>query len=276
MEPNPRGVSAFQLGAIAAITGVDLGALPDLLALIDPALAQPLEVGWRGGVRGLAVSLPIPTGHELVSRIEAATSPGRSALATVAGIAGGETYLELRSGDPISAAVRWIGARTPDEDRALLDVVGVERDTRDELVELLGFFAVPRGAVVAWSTGEIELGRVVPRLPSEILDALAGAAQVSAPQRALIRSVHELLARDQPILVSLAVTAKRLVHRLALRYAGMPWDAALRFVTGLYRGDSAKQLGAFAGAVRAQRVESLEVVLGPTEPPVAWVTAVQA
>ena len=276
MEPNPRAVSALHLGTIAASTGIDLGALPDLLALIDPALAQPLGVGWRGGGGALAVSLRIPTRHEHVSRIEAATSPGRSALATVAGISGGETHLELRTGDPITAAVRWIGARTPDEDRALLDALGISRDTRDELVDLLGFFTVPRGTVIARSTGEVELGRVVPRLPPEVLDALAGAAQVSSPQRALIRSVHELLARDQPILVSLAVTSKTLVHRLALRYAAMPWDAALRFVSGLYRGDSAKQLGAFAGAVGAQRVESLEVVLGPTEPPVAWVSAVQA
>ncbi|MCX5748315.1 MAG: hypothetical protein NT062_38170 [Proteobacteria bacterium] len=252
---------AIRVGAIAAIVGVDVAPLATALALVDPLLARPLEVTWRADAAALGIVARVgPADRALVGRLH-------PALATAIGDTECELEVRTVAGEERSeAAVRSIGA--PDF-AARLAALGV-------LPAALAPLPAGSGGLVARvSAGElaVEVGRVVRGPEGAVaVAALAELAGVSAPQRALIAKLHPVLARDLGAFAALTILeGGARAPRLALRYAAMPCDLALRFIGGLYRGDAAARIGAFAGATGAAHVSALELVLGPTEPLAAWI-----
>lgn len=290
MEASPRAAAqALQLGAIASLTEVDIGEMLAVLPLLEPLLTQELRVALRVEGGELAVTAPIlAPAAPSIARLDAALIGSARPLSTVlAASAGGACELELGSTrDPrgVAAAVRVIGERELADDLATAAALGIAGATCVALADQLAHLPDPRGGLVARVTAgalEVELGRVVPATDATrdavlaAIAAIAAAVGVSTHQRTLIAQIHPVLARGQGALVALTATARGLAPRMSIRYAPMPWDTALRFATGLYLGDTATRLGRFAGAVGGEQVAWLDLILGPSEPPVAWIAAAQ-
>lgn len=111
----------------------------------------------------------------------------------------------------------------------------------------------------------------------EAIDQLGEGIGVSAPQRTLFRRIHPELGRGREIVVVTRSTPAAISTQLGISYPVADWPTAVRLAGGLVFNDSegkdvAKRLGEVAGAIAADQLTGLELVLGPHEPPdvVVW------
>jgi hypothetical protein len=109
------------------------------------------------------------------------------------------------------------------------------------------------------------------------LDQLAEDVGVSAPQRKLWQRLHPQTGNGDEISVTTGAVNGQLSNQFAVTYRNISWEQALRLGEGLVlKASEAEQvpaeLGQFAGALDADRPHSLELRLGPHEPPdvVVW------
>lgn len=111
----------------------------------------------------------------------------------------------------------------------------------------------------------------------EGVSQLAEEIGVSAAQRRLWTRMHPELAHGSEIVLTTACTASAISQHFAIGYPITDWAVAMRVATGLVFNDSEAQqvprtLGQLAGALGSDRLESVELVLGPHEPPdvIVW------
>jgi hypothetical protein len=111
----------------------------------------------------------------------------------------------------------------------------------------------------------------------EGIDQLAGDIGVSGAQRKLWRRIHPELGAGNGISLSTGCTPARVSAHFGITYSVTSWEVALRLAEGLVLNDSEAKavptsLGQLAGALGSDHLQSLELVLGPHEPPdvIVW------
>jgi hypothetical protein len=99
------------------------------------------------------------------------------------------------------------------------------------------------------------------------LAAVAQTLAVTAAQKNLIEGVYDMLAKDRDSNAILYVAAENV--RLAVRWRKVRWESAIRIALGFAPPtvDVGRKMGELSGAFAAEAAESVELVLGPTEPP---------
>jgi hypothetical protein len=99
---------------------------------------------------------------------------------------------------------------------------------------------------------------------------LAGELGTSVAQRSLFERVHPILAHGRTTVATLATSLDEVEPTIEVEYPEVPWDIALRVVTGLH-AEAAEHLGALAGATGAAAAASVWLVLGPGRTPLTGV-----
>jgi len=106
----------------------------------------------------------------------------------------------------------------------------------------------------------------------EAIDQLAGDLDVSAAQRKLWRRVHPDLGGGREIAITTSIVVGGISSHLGIVYPITDWSLAVRVAQGLTldateAANVPKQLGELAGILDSDTLTSLELVLGPNEPP---------
>lgn len=260
-----------RIGAIAGIYDIDISAMHDSLGTLGPELAN-----------GTLVTVPITFDRlALTTRVERAqleqicdaTQLERvDRLATASHV----LELELEAGGPqLARTVHIGGGRDFSADLSRLSAFGVDRETIETLRACTSELGVPRAVAdrdekVATSW-QLEL-RHPNSTPAERattrrrLAAVARTLSVTPAQCNLVDSVHDMLAKDRDSDSILFVGTDGV--RLAVRWRHVRWESAIRIALGFGPPvDVGRKLGELSGAFNAESADTVELVLGPTEPP---------
>ncbi|MCW5805810.1 MAG: hypothetical protein KIT31_25795, partial [Deltaproteobacteria bacterium] len=145
---------------------------------------------------------------------------------------------------------------------ARLRLLDPEDGLRDRLVRIT-VYSGPDGRDTM-----VELGA---QLGDDALARIRAADLGCSPaQLRLLDQIHPILAGGRPVWIRCAVAtdvATGLLPGATLTYPGGTLDHALRVVGGLSTTDGASaRFGAFVGALGADRVRSIELAIGPSDP----------
>ena len=194
-------------------------------------------------------------------------------------------HIRVRVDGATSVAAVRTGQLAP---RAAVDALAppAVRDAWFDLVEQLCSIADARiigtTLYVDGSRAEIAIryparSRETEMILMEGISQLAEDIGVSDAQRRLWARVHPELGRGSEIVLTTACTQTAVSAHFAISYPITDWAVAMRLAEGLVLNDSeAKQvpktLGQLAGALGSDRLDSVELVLGPHEPPdvIVW------
>lgn len=198
-----------------------------------------------------------------------------------ASLADPDATLRLRiDGDRLSAGITTPGAIEPD-----VAVSKLASETfRAAWLDVVSQFCSIQSGRIAARTRYVDGSRasIEIRYPAraragdlelvEAIDQLAGDLDVSAAQRTLWRRVHPDLGGGREISVTTSVVVGGISSHLGIAYPITDWSLAVRVAQGLTldAGEAAnipKQLGELAGILDSDQLASLELVLGPNEPP---------
>jgi len=243
------------------------------LALAAAKVGGELLVGASAHGRRLEVVMAYePAAHEVLA-------PGIAALP-------GADQLRVRIDGDDSEVM--FGRRTRIEPSAAVDELAppAVREGWLELVEQMCSIADARITGVARAAdgrrGLIQVGypardRDTDAMLIEAIDQLGEGIGVSAPQRTLFRRIHPQLGRGAEIVVATRCTETAVSSHFAISYPISAWETAVRLAAGLVLNDSegkevSRRLGEVAGALAADQLTGIELVLGPHEPPdlVVW------
>jgi hypothetical protein len=261
-----------RIGAIAGIYDIDISAMHAALGTLGPQLAQ-----------GTLVTLPIT-----FDRLGVTTRVVREQLDQICDaaqleridrlVAPSHAYeLELESGArPLARAVHVGGGRDLGADLSRLSAFGVDAATLDTLRTCASELGVPTAIVdrvesasASWHL-EFRHSNETPEERASTRRRLAAVARTlaaTAAQANLVEGVHDMLAKDRDSNAILYVAAENV--RLAVRWRKVRWESAIRIALGFAPPtvDVGRKMGELSGAFAAEAAESVELVLGPTEPP---------
>ena len=208
------------------------------------------------------------------------------ALAPDTAVPTGTDHLRVRiDGEDVEVMFALGGPREPDAavDELALDAV---REPWLELVSQLCSIADAKISGRARSAdGQRAMlqityparGRDMDAMLIEAISELSDGIGVSPAQRTLFRRIHPELGRGSEIVLTTRTTPTQVSAQLGISYPITEWATAVRLAGGLVFNDSegkdvSRRLGEVAGAVAADKLAGLEIVLGPHEPPdvVVW------
>jgi hypothetical protein len=287
MELNPLlTVRSAQLGALSSAVGIELGVASNVLLLDESILGGRLVAAISGDAQKLAFTSPIEDRERAaiwVRQLEADLTSNQALSKVLSAGLAGDFELEVQTTPAKGAdvALRVMGQRSTEQDIAAAVAAGIPDAVCTELGELVdkmfsmgtnvGAFAVRTGD----DGREVELGRVMPDDADALTKLVALGERVGAtkPQLGLVQKIHSLLAKGKGMSSTLTATPDGVSKRLSLRYMNPSLDLVLQLADSLYRGDTAKKLGTFAGAVAADQLAWIDLLLGPAEPPGLWIAA---
>ncbi len=267
--------SATRLGRLGVLLELRGGvSAPVLAAAMAAPSDRPILVG--AAAHGGRLDLVIPATHD--TAVAVGLGDGASdATAFRIRLDGAQTSVALARAGAISprAAVDEIAAGAP------AATIAAWFDLVDQLCAIAG------GAIAGRSRGATGGGSIAVRYPvrdaqAEIyliaaVDQLAAGLGSSAAQRRLWQRIHPQLGAGREVTVESQLVADRVSQRLVVGYPVTDWATAIRLAEGLVLDPSEaaeipKRLGAVAGALDSDKLESLEIELGPHEPPevVVW------
>jgi hypothetical protein len=251
-------------------------------ATLAPVLAAaaiaggPLLVGASAHGQRLTVVMPYRPD------VLAAVAPGSPAAPAT-----GPARLQLQlDGELMSVALATATSLSPDAAVTQL-APRAHRDAWFDLVDQLCSIADGRivGSIRSLDGARLALELRYPQRDREtdfvLIEAIAQLATdlgVSAAQLRLFRRLHPEIGRGTEIALVTTCTAHAGVSpSLGIRYPIASWELALRLAQGLVFNDSEAKavptmLGQLAGALGSDHLQSVELVLGPHEPPdvIVW------
>lgn len=265
-----------RIGALAGIYDIDITAMHGHLGTLGPELAQ-----------GTLVTVPIT-----FDRLGLTTRVTREQLDQICDdaqlgridrlAAASNAYeLELEAGAPLMArSVHVGGGRDLGADLTRLAAFGVSKPTLDTLracaSELGSSSAIVDRAEAATTTWQFEF-RHSNGTPEERaatrrrLAAVARTLAVTPAQMNLVEGVHDMLAKDRDSNSILHIGGENV--RLAVRWRKVRWESAIRIALGFAPNvDVGRKMGELSGAFAAESADTVELVLGPTEPPLMRVS----
>ncbi|HEV7556517.1 MAG TPA: hypothetical protein VGO00_13720 [Kofleriaceae bacterium] len=192
-----------------------------------------------------------------------------------------QSKLRLRvDGDRVAAAITTPGAIEPAAAVAELSPEPFREawlDLVEQFCSVAGGRIIARTRFVDEPRGAIEIRygarpRAADLELAMAIDQLAGDIDVSAAQRRLWMRIHPDLGLGREIAVTTGMAVGGVSSHLGITYPITDWSLAVRVARGLTLddGEAAKvprQLGELAGILDSERLTSLELVLGPNEPP---------
>jgi hypothetical protein len=267
-----------RIGALAGIYDIDISAMHAALGTLGPDLAQGTLVTVPITFDRLGVTTRVV--REQLDQICDATQLERiDRLA-----APSHAYeLELESGGPLLARTVHIGGgRDIEADLTQLSAFGVERATVETLRACTSELGMPR-AIADRDEKVASSWRFEVRHPNSTpgerditrrrLAAVARMLSVTTAQMNLVEGVHDMLAKDRDSDSVLFIGADGAPPRLAVRWRRVRWESAIRIALNFAPTvDVGRKMGELSGAFAAEAAESVELVLGPKEPPLMRVT----
>ncbi len=270
---------AARLAHLGLVLRLREAAVAPVLAAATRIAGEQLLVGASAHGRRLEIVMPY---HPEALAALAPTTPPPSTSATM-----GPALLRVQvDGDVIAVALASTTTKAPDA--AVAEIAPpAYRDAWFDLVDQL--CSIADGRVVG-STRFVDGSRAVLdiRYPQrdgatdfivmEAVEQLAGDIGVSAAQLRLFRKLHPEVGGGSEISLATACTAHAGVSPyLGITYPSTSWELALRLAQGLVLNDSEAKalptmLGQLAGALGSDHLQSIELILGPHEPPdiVVW------
>lgn len=98
------------------------------------------------------------------------------------------------------------------------------------------------------------------------IDLAATALGATGPQRRVVQSLHDTLAKGRDSMAAVRVGGGQV--RMSVRWVDVQWETAIKMMLGFYpRNDAGQKLGELSGAFDAESAAGVELHLGPTEPP---------
>ncbi len=268
-----QATTIARLGAIGGFYGIESAALHAALGRLAPQLQ-----------RGVIVTVPM-TFDSLAVRTRVAREDvhdiiGADQLRRIDLLAPGASRMELEletAGVGLVTTLRVHGGRDVATDCTLLAQLGAGTAA----LAVLGDAAAALGAPVsiadraelgalAWllefrhaNASEAERDRTRERISRAATLLGATAAQLS-----LVDSIHDMLAGDRDSESAVLLDADEPAPRLAVRWTHVRWETVIRMALGFHPGsDAGTKLGQLSGAFGAELAQSVELLLGPSEPP---------
>jgi hypothetical protein len=263
-----------QLAHLGLVLKLREATLEPVLAAASKLADAKLLVGASAHGRRLEVVMPYHPDALAVVAPDAA-APATATLMRI-----------VVDGETMSVALATAGGNK--QPRVAVDELApaAQRDAWFDLVDQLCSIADARivgltrfvdGSRVAIEIQYPQRDRATDFVLMEGIEQLAGDIGVSGAQCKLWRRIHPELGAGNGISLSTSCTPARVSAHFGITYPVTSWEVALRLAEGLVLNDSEAKavptnLGQLAGALGSDRLQSLELVLGPHEPPdvIVW------
>jgi hypothetical protein len=263
-----------RIGALGGFYGVDLDPLHEVLATLGPRLARDAVITVPATFDRIAVATRISR-EQLADIIEPDQRRRLDRLDPDAR----DVELELETdGTTVTRSVRTHRHRSIDADCEHLASLGVGTLAIDSLRDCAAHLGVPFALTDRAQPDNAEWllhfahrnGSDAERATTRAqLLTVARKLAATAPQCNLVDGLHDMLAKDRDSYSALLVNPEQTSLQLSVRWQHVRWETVIRMALGFRPGsDAGQRLGELSGAFDAEQASSVELLLGPGEPPV--------
>lgn len=266
-----------RLGVVAELLSVPAGELLAIAALCGGGLGRFARISIDGRFERLSLLSALPLepdrGHLLAELARRDHLFGERIEAWLE--RGDESYVELeQGGGDVALAVVTTGRRPLAADLDSLRARTHAGAAVDRLAELLAGLRESVMLVDRFRPPAHHSWELAARLDGDaddhaVLEPLAAALGIAAPQRGLLADMHPILARRRGVIVGVRAGPGLVYPELHLTYRHISAELLIRLLVGLeINRDPGEPLGRFLGALGAPEEASvLELVLADVAPP---------